>query len=190
MSWGHFEKLEQFCTEHHLPFARWCVTYHGGWAAVRIVYDGIGEPISFRATDDDVVVISHAEARSLGSIEAIEAHFASADLMIPPLTIIEPDAQPGPMILRQRGFPDLALDDFADVSRRFCARRDASGLGASSFPDASILRDGRPVARVSYNGRVWPPGPWDPASQPLYDHRSLDRRSYRGETHTAEKFDG
>lgn len=173
VSCGHFEQLKQFCIEHHLPFARWCGSYPGGWNAERLVYDGTGEPISFTATDDNIVVISQAEARSLGSIEAIEAHFASSQFAVPHLTIIEPDAPPGPMILRQRGYPDLTVKDLADASRQFCERRDASGLGASGFPDASILVDGRPIARTSYNGRIWPPGPWDPETEPLYDNRTL-----------------
>ena len=173
VSWGHLEQLEQFCLEHHLPFVRWCGSYPGAWTAERLVYDGTGEPVSFTATDDDQVVINRAEARSLGSVEAIEAHFASAQFSVPPLTIIEPDAPPGPMILRQRGYPDDIVGDLADASRRYCERRDASGLGASGFPDGSILVDGEPIARISYNGRIWPPGPWDQEREPLYDNRTV-----------------
>jgi len=173
VSWGHFEQLEQFCIEHHLPFVRWCGSYAGAWNAERLVYDGTNEPISFTATDDDLVVISHAEARSLGSLAAIEAHFASAQFAVPPLTILEPGAPPGPMILRQRGYPDLTVEDLAGASRQYCERRDASGLGASGFPDGSILVDGRPIARTSYNGRIWPPGPWDTETEPLYDNRTM-----------------
>lgn len=189
VSWGHFEQLEQFCLEHHLPFVRWCGSCPGAWDAERLVYDGTDEPISFIATDDDQVVISRAEARTLGSIAAIEAHFASAQFAVPPLTILEPQALPGPMILRHRGYLDLMVDDLADASRRFCERRDASGLGASGFPNGSILVDGRPVARTSYNGRIWLPGPSDPDAGPLYDNRVTEGEtgaaapSQKGRTH-------
>ncbi len=46
-------------------------------------------------TDDDHVVIGLAEIKALGSMAAIEAHFASADIMIPPLKIAEREADHG-----------------------------------------------------------------------------------------------
>ncbi len=60
-----------------------------------------------------------------------------------------------------------------EASVRYESERDASGEGASTFPDGDVLDpDGRTIARVSYNGRVWPPGPYDPAATPLWDKRS------------------
>jgi hypothetical protein len=46
--------------------------------------------------------------------------------------------------------------DFAGTSRTYSEARDASGEGASTFP-VGIIRDrnDRPIARVSFNGRIW-----------------------------------
>jgi hypothetical protein len=41
--------------------------------------------------------------------------------------------------------------DLADASRTYQRERDASGKGASGFPDGRIGRG----YRISYNGRVW-----------------------------------
>jgi hypothetical protein len=46
---------------------------------------------------------------------------------------------------------------------------DLSGEGASTFPAGKIDRAGRVVARVSYNGRVWPDVEWRPGTKPIYD---------------------
>lgn len=88
VSWGRFETLEQYCITHHLPFARWSGAYIGGWEAERLVFDGSTDPRSYMVTESDHVVITRAEARALGSIEAIEGHFAAADFAVPPLVIV------------------------------------------------------------------------------------------------------
>lgn len=76
------------------------------------------------------------------------------------------------MILRMKGWADHPVDGHADASRLYEARRDASGEGASTFDDGHIVdAEGREVARISYNGRVWAPGPYDPQAEPLWDNR-------------------
>jgi hypothetical protein len=59
--------------------------------------------------------------------------------------------------------------DFGDASR---ACRDYIGehdLGSGNWAGGDV-RDhtGALVARVSYNGKVWPPGPWAPNLEPLW----------------------
>jgi hypothetical protein len=51
----------------------------------------------------------------------------------------------------------------AELSRGGCIR------GAEIFNDAGEL-----IARVSQNGRIWPPEPWHPDQQPLWDNRPAD----------------
>mgnify|MGYP003331284212 CR=1 FL=1 len=64
------------------------------------------------------------------------------------------------------------VDSLRQASDMYCAARDASGMGASRVPEAMVLdAGGTPVARISYNGRVWPPEPWRPGMQPLLDNR-------------------
>lgn len=69
---------------------------------------------------------------------------------------------------------------FEQASQMYCAARDAhdraTGWGASKTPTASIVDEhGKPVAFVSYNGRVWADDPrsrdWKPGATPLYDNR-------------------
>lgn len=85
---GSFDLLETFCVEHGLPFSRSCDAYVGQWDGERVVFDGTGEPRSYLITCNDHVVIGQAEIRGLGSMDAIEAHFASAEIVIPPLTLV------------------------------------------------------------------------------------------------------
>ncbi len=62
--------------------------------------------------------------------------------------------------------------DLRQASEMYCAARDASGFGASAVPDGRIVTaSGRLVARISYNGRVWPPEPWHAGQRPLFDNR-------------------
>lgn len=86
---GSFDDLEAFCVEHALPFVRWCDGYPGSWSAERMVFDGSGEPRSYAVNDSDRVVIGLEEIRAIGSFEAIELHFASAELNIPSLIVVD-----------------------------------------------------------------------------------------------------
>ena len=71
----------------------------------------------------------------------------------------------------QKGYGDIFATDWAEASRLYCDRRDMSRLGASMFPDATLLVEHMTVGRISYNGRIWLPGEWRPDDQPLYDNR-------------------
>ena len=76
-----------------------------------------------------------------------------------------------PFRIAQKGYPDIFATDWAEASRLYCDRRDMSGLGASMFPDATLLVEQTPVGRISYNGRIWLPGEWHPDDRLLYDNR-------------------
>ncbi len=58
------------------------------------------------------------------------------------------------------------LAEAARICRRYIADHD---LGGGNWTGGEIIdRDTREVvARVSYNGRVWPPGEWTPGQDPL-----------------------
>ena len=47
--------------------------------------------------------------------------------------------------------------------------RDAHGVGASDMRSGCgiVSKNGKRVAKVSYNGRVWPVKPWTPEQQEL-----------------------
>lgn len=67
-----------------------------------------------------------------------------------------------------------SLADVSALYRRACdARLERTGRGASGMPEGLVYDttggSPRPVARVSWNGRVWGPKPWAPGDEPLYD---------------------
>lgn len=85
------------------------------------------------------------------------------------------DMEPGQqnplfLIVRQAGYPDIMVKTLAEASRRYCERRDQTGLGASTFPEATLLHEGVIIGRISYNGRIWHPIPWRPGDKPIYDN--------------------
>lgn len=91
------------------------------------------------------------------------AHFARA--------LCAGSRRPSPFLVRQEGFPDYTARDWPEASRLFCERRDLFDLGASRCPDAVMLVGELPIARISYNGRVWPLKAWEPNQQPIFDNR-------------------
>jgi len=59
--------------------------------------------------------------------------------------------------------------DFAEASQHCRAYIAEHDLGGGNWAGGEV-RDhtGALVARVSYNGKVWPPGPWAPEVKPLW----------------------
>jgi hypothetical protein len=52
------------------------------------VFDGTGEARSFLISDSGEVAISLRDVHALGSMAAIEVHFASAEVIIPPFVLL------------------------------------------------------------------------------------------------------
>lgn len=63
----------------------------------------------------------------------------------------------------------VEVADFAEASRLYAEARDKSGQGASRFPEGAIIEGGEVIARLSYNAKVWAPGPWKSGAEPLFD---------------------
>lgn len=55
----------------------------------------------------------------------------------------------------------------ADASALYCQIRDESGEGGSTFRPAVVRQNGKGIARISYNGNVWPMAEWTPGLTPL-----------------------
>lgn len=87
VAWGRFEDLEGFCALERLPFVRWSGAYSGQWGAERVVFSGAGPPASYVADEEDRILVDRETIDRLGTIEAVQAHFAAADFPVPPLTI-------------------------------------------------------------------------------------------------------
>lgn len=73
------------------------------------------------------------------------------------------------MILKIGNRASFNVSSLEQASLLYGQYRDASLEGASTFPDGSILDGRRTVARVSYNGKVWPPARWSPDQGPLFN---------------------
>jgi len=68
----------------------------------------------------------------------------------------------------RRGAPLCAkVADLAEASRLVRAYIEEHDLPSSRWSGGSVMDGGLVVARVSYNGRVWPPEPWRPGIEPL-----------------------
>ena len=73
------------------------------------------------------------------------------------------------MILKIGNRAAITVANFHQASTAYATARNESGEGASTFPDGVIMADGQPVARVSYNAKVWSVKEWEPGDLPLYD---------------------
>ncbi|MDH2129575.1 hypothetical protein N5J77_00445 [Sphingobium yanoikuyae] len=81
-----------------------------------------------------------------------------------------------PLLLRQQGYSPIPVRDWAEASRCYCQRRDRSGLGARDFVEAELTIGDTVIARISYNGRIWLAGDWQPGDTPLYDNAASNLR--------------
>ena len=57
------------------------------------MFDGATDPRSYTVTDNDIVVVTEPELRSLGTFEAVSAYLQSANVALPPLTIVDDEEQ-------------------------------------------------------------------------------------------------
>lgn len=79
---------------------------------------------------------------------------------------------PATLLFIQVGRKRYQVDSLQQASEMYCAARDANMQGMSRTPPGRVVDEhGRDVARISYNGRVWSPEPWQPDARPLYDNR-------------------
>jgi hypothetical protein len=85
VAWGRFDTLEQYCVDHALAYRRSSCGYSGSFGPERIVFDGVNGPLNYDVNDDDMVVLLQATIEHLGSMEAIAAYIADAEIIVPPL---------------------------------------------------------------------------------------------------------
>lgn len=64
----------------------------------------------------------------------------------------------------------IEVEDFMEASAVYCTRRDESGEGHSTFPNALLTDpDSEDEYRISYNGKIWREKTWVPGAIPVYD---------------------
>jgi hypothetical protein len=74
------------------------------------------------------------------------------------------------MIVSFAGQKGKQVASLAEASALYCAARDRGvGRGASKFRPGEIHENGVLIARISYNGKVWPAEDWHPGQVPLLD---------------------
>lgn len=89
LSGGIFQETESFCEEHGLPYVRSSGSCAGAFGPERVVFTGEGTAAQFDLTEQDEVALTRCGFRALGSLEAIESWFTSAEFTPPPVTIVE-----------------------------------------------------------------------------------------------------
>lgn len=87
---GEFSETEAFCRQHGLRYIRWSDACVGAWDASIEIFTGSGAVDDFAATPGGVVVLTLEDIHRLGSLAAIEAHFAAADFDPGPLVLVDP----------------------------------------------------------------------------------------------------
>lgn len=79
---------------------------------------------------------------------------------------------PAHIMFLQMGRRRKQVESLKAASELYCQIRDASGAGASTFPEGIIVDDaGNFMARISYNGRVWAQRNWTDSEVPIFDNR-------------------
>ena len=89
VAWGRFDELEQFCVNHGVTYQRDSCGFSGSFGAERIVFDGTNGPLNYDSDDQNAVVLTRETIMQLGSMEAIAAYFADAEIIIPPLVFAD-----------------------------------------------------------------------------------------------------
>lgn len=68
------------------------------------------------------------------------------------------DLKPSTLVMRfGKSRAVIGVVDFREASEKWCAYRDAGGLGASESPRVTVIdtATGKTVAHISYNGGIW-----------------------------------
>ena len=67
--------------------------------------------------------------------------------------------------VRARSVRVASLEEASRACLAYIAEHE---LGAGNWNGGSVFVGGNLIARVSYNGKVWPPGAWVPGMEPLW----------------------
>lgn len=86
---GIFQDTESFCEQHGIAFVRGSGSCAGAFGPERAVFTGERPAAYFDLTESDEVVLTQSGLRALGSLDAVDRWFASAQFTPPPVTIVE-----------------------------------------------------------------------------------------------------
>ena len=87
--WGMFDNLEQYCCDHRIAYTRWSGGCAGSFGPERIVFDGKNGPLNYDVDEDDHIVIHAHTIQQLGSMRAIRVYLKAAEIVLPPLVIVD-----------------------------------------------------------------------------------------------------
>jgi hypothetical protein len=138
-----------------------------------------GEPVAQPSPIPAVTAPISEETVATGQQEEARPAHSSAEPATPtiagkPVEQAEIDRRALPAVKEQLfaqwGDQSHPVDSIEDASRKWEAFRDKSGAGVSEVGNGVVVVDqtGKEVALVSYNGRVWEPGPYKSGRTPLY----------------------
>ena len=86
---GIFQDTESFCEQHGIAFVRGSGSCAGAFGPERAVFTGEHPADYFDLTENDEVVLTQSGLRALGSLEAVDCWFASAQFTPQTVTIVE-----------------------------------------------------------------------------------------------------
>ena len=76
-------------------------------------------------------------------------------------------------VYSKMGLGSLALEvevlSFREASEKYREFTDKHNLGSSQCEDGKVFRNGKQIARVSYNGKVWKELEYIPGRTPVYN---------------------
>lgn len=81
-----------------------------------------------------------------------------------------PESHAGSVDIELREVIVTSLGEAVTACGRFI---DANGLGGGNWTGGSVRRDGEEVARISYNGRIWPAGQYKPGAEEIDSSTAL-----------------
>lgn len=87
---GRFPNIEACCRRLGLTYVRWAGGSPDCYPPSREVFLGAGQPEDFLVSEDDELLLSLAQVRALGSLQAVEAHAARALCQVPDLVLAPP----------------------------------------------------------------------------------------------------
>jgi hypothetical protein len=73
------------------------------------------------------------------------------------------------LVLTIPGIFAFSVESLEEASRVYGRTRQRLGLGSRDMAEGRVSECGVPVARISYNGRIWPPGEWVEGMKPLQE---------------------
>jgi len=82
----------------------------------------------------------------------------------------------------------VPVDSFRSASNAVLGYIKRNNLGGGNWAGGQIFQDGKMIAHVSYNGRVWKGKSWKSGQEPIYEPKSVDVSANRAGARGKQKL--